>query len=71
MFERLTEHAGDIAERRAQSRRDEVAERLRQTLPRGIEVDVENEGVRLGGRMLARRFGLDAGLRWLIGEQLR
>lgn len=67
MFEGLTR----TASRRAQVRPDEVAAGLREALPRGIEVGVDGDEVWLRGRILAQRVGLDAGLRWLIGEQLQ
>ena len=71
MFERLAARAERMARRRAYARRDKLAARLREAAPRGIDVETEVGGVRLSGRGLARRFALDAALRWLIGEQMR
>ena len=71
MFERLLARGVQRARRGTEARRDEVATRLREALPRGIEIEVEEDGVWLSGRGLARRFALDSALRWLIGEQAR
>lgn len=66
MFEALTARAAARAARRARARATALADALRETLPRGIEVTSDDDGVRLAGRGLSRRFALDARLRWTI-----
>lgn len=56
------------AERRAREKAAELAAKMRAELPRGIAAEAVEEGVRLSGRGIARRFALDAGLRWLAGR---
>jgi hypothetical protein len=41
---------------------------MRKELPQGIDVTVEDRGIRLLGRHLARRFALDPALRWLTAR---
>lgn len=66
MFEALIARAEDLAGRRARARAAAFAGALRETLPGDIEVAASEEGVRVSGRALARRFALDAGLRWVM-----
>lgn len=66
MFEALTARAAALARRQVQVRTAKLAGALREALPREIEVATDEEGVRLAGRALSRRFALDAGLRWTI-----
>lgn len=68
MFNGLLERARILAERRVRERIDMLAERMQAQLPRGVAADAGREGVRLSGRGLIRRAGLDAGLRWLLGS---
>jgi hypothetical protein len=68
MFERITKRAVRVAEAKAQGRAAELAERMKEELPRGIAVAVEDRGIRLSGRQLARRFALDPALRWLTAR---
>jgi ABC-type transport system involved in cytochrome bd biosynthesis fused ATPase/permease subunit len=68
MFERLMARAMRAAESRGSATSAQLAERLKQELPRGIDVIVEDRGVRLSGRGLARRFALDPALRWLTAR---
>ncbi len=65
MFERAMARVGRLAERRRRKRIDVLAERMREAVPRGIELEAAPEGVRLSGRDLRRRFALDPALRWL------
>ncbi len=66
MFERMIERAGRLARRRSDARRRELGERLEAALPKGIAVEETDEGLVLRGRGLARRFALEARLRWLV-----
>jgi ABC-type transport system involved in cytochrome bd biosynthesis fused ATPase/permease subunit len=68
MFERAMERARRAAEARAKARAAALAEQMREEAPRGIEVFVDNAGVRLSGRGLGRRFALDPALRWLAAR---
>ncbi len=71
MFERLRLHGAALAGKAARRRRDELAGALREEAPAGVEVGVEEEGIRLSGRGLRRRFALEAGLRWLLAGRRR
>ena len=71
MFDKAMERAGRKAEARARARRDALAQRLADELPRGIRVERAGDAVRLSGRGLARRFALDARLRWLVAGLIR
>ena len=66
MFERLSERVEREARERAAARASELAERMRASLPGGIEAEAAPEGVLLTGRGIARRFALDPALRWLV-----
>jgi hypothetical protein len=68
MFERITERAVRAAEAKARARAAQLAAGMKKELPRGIEVVVEDRGIRLSGRQLARRFALDPALRWLTAR---
>jgi hypothetical protein len=68
MFERIMKRAMRVAEARARAKTAELAERMRKELPQGIDVTVEDRGIRLLGRHLARRFALDPALRWLTAR---
>jgi anthranilate phosphoribosyltransferase len=71
IFEALAARMRQMAERRAAARRDALAAALAGALPAGIEAEAVEEGVRLAGRGLKRRFARDAALRWLIAEKTR
>ena len=71
MFEKAMERAARKARGRARARRDALARRLEAELPRGIRVEAAGDAVRLSGRALARRFALDARLRWLVAGLVR
>ena len=71
MFDKTMERAGRKAEARARARRDALVQRLADELPRGIRVERAGDAVRLSGRGLARRFALDARLRWLVAGLVR
>ena len=71
MFERLAERARRLAEARAAERRRALKQEMEAALPPGIRVEVSEEGVRLSGRGLVRRFVLDARLRGLATELRR
>ena len=66
MFQRIIERVGDGAARRAKARTSVLAEQIRANVPSDIEVSALDEGVRLSGRGLRRRFALDPALRWLM-----
>ncbi len=66
MFEQLLRRIEDRARQRAEARAFGMVERLRETLPRGIVVEAADDGVRLSGRGLLRRFLVDPALRWLV-----
>lgn len=68
MFERLVERASRNAERRVRSRIDDLVERMRAELPRGIAAEPTAEGVRLRGRRLTLRFVSEPALRWLTAR---
>jgi hypothetical protein len=68
MFERMMARAARTAEAKARQRAAGLAERMKAKLPPGIKVTVEDRGVRLSGRDLARRFVLDPALRWLTAR---
>lgn len=65
MFEEFSRRVEQTARRRAKMRAGELATGMRAAVPRGIEVEVVEDGVRLSGRGLLRRFLLDPTLRWL------
>ena len=71
MFEKLLERAERLARRRASKRAQQVADRLAAELPRGITAERQDGGVTVSGRGIARRFALDARLRWLIMGLIR
>ena len=66
MFERIMEHARGAAARLATSRISELTEQIRSRVPTNIEVSAQENGIRLSGRALRRRFALDPALRWLL-----
>lgn len=68
MFENLIKRGIELAERRVRERAGELAERLRTELPKGIEAEPAEGGVRLSGRELAMRLVLEAGLRFLLAR---
>jgi hypothetical protein len=70
MFERLEARAGRRALERAEERREALAAELGEALP-GVGAEAAEEGVRLSGRGLKRRFARDPALRWLIAEKSR
>ena len=66
MFETLEARAARAAELRAAARTAELADRLRAILPTGISIEAGRDGVTVSGPGIARRFVLDASLRWTI-----
>jgi hypothetical protein len=66
MFERLTARAQGAARRRARALSHELAARIEGERLRGVTVAADEDGVRLSGRALGRRFALEPALRWLI-----
>lgn len=71
MFEGLAARMRRRAEARAAERGAALAAELAGALPAGIEAEAVEEGVRLSGRGLRRRFARDSALRWLIAEKTR
>lgn len=71
MFEALAARMARKAEARAAARRQALAADLDGALPPGIRAEATQDGVRLAGRGLRRRFAGDAALRWLIMEKAR
>jgi hypothetical protein len=70
MFEGAETSAAAAAERRAAAVREEIATRLAEALPRGIDVTVEADGISLSGRALRLRLARDAALARLIAGAL-
>lgn len=66
MFEALTARAQHAARRRARALSTELAARIEGEGLRGLAVEANEDGVRLSGRGLGRRFALEPALRWLI-----
>lgn len=66
MFETLAARAERAARRRARALSTELAARIEGQRLRGLTVVVDEDGVRLSGRGLGRRFALEPALRWLI-----
>lgn len=71
MFEALTARAAALARRRARAKAASLADALREALPPAISATPDDEGVRLSGRSLSRRFALDSRLRWTIMGLIR
>ena len=71
MFERLEARAARAAETRAKARTAELADRLRAILPTGVSIETGEDGVTVSGLGIARRFVLDASLRWTIAGLLK
>jgi hypothetical protein len=69
-FEGLEARADRRARERAKARRESLAAELGEALP-GARAEAVEEGVRLSGRGLKRRFARDPALRWLIAEKSR
>jgi hypothetical protein len=69
IFEGLAARMRHRAQARAAARRAALAAELA-ALP-GVRAEAIEDGVRLTGRGLRRRFALDAALRWLIAEKTR
>ena len=65
MFERAVGRISRAAERRRRDRINGLADRMRAAVPGGIEVEPTENGVRLSGRGLRRRFAFEPALRWL------
>ena len=65
MFERLMLHGAALAEKAARRRRNALAEALADEAPEGVRIFEEEGAVALEGAGLARRFALEAALRWL------
>ncbi len=71
MFEALIARAERLARRRARARSDDLAGRIADLLPRGVQVEADADGVRLSGKRLRRRVALEPALRWMIAGLLR
>jgi hypothetical protein len=71
MFAALAARAARRAEARVKARREALAETLADALPPGVSAQAAEDGVRLAGRGLRRRYALDAALRWMIAEAMR
>lgn len=68
MFERLEARARRAGEARANVRAAELAQRMRESVPRGIRAEAVDGGVAMSGRGIRRRWLLEPALRWMIGE---
>jgi len=66
MFEMMEARVRRTAERRARERAAVLAEALRANLPPGIAAEAVDDGVRISGRSIGRRFAVEPTLRWLI-----
>lgn len=66
MFEGLVDAAGRAAEARSKATIAALAERLRTEA--AVDVAADEEGVRLAGPGLKRRFLLDPALRWFTAR---
>ncbi len=71
MFERLESRVARLAETRAGERQQALAGQLGAILPRGVTVEVGEDGVILSGAGLGRRLVLDSSLRWTIAGLLK
>lgn len=71
MFESLEARVGRAAEARAASKRQVLAEQLRELLPSDIRVEPADDGVRISGPRLGEKMMLDASLRWTIAGLLK
>ncbi|HWT11980.1 MAG TPA: hypothetical protein VN231_04440 [Allosphingosinicella sp.] len=71
MFETMADRAGRLARRRAEERRSELAQELAAELRDGVRVEETEQGVRLSGRAIGRRFALEPRLRWLLAGRGR
>ena len=65
MFERMMERVTRTVGRRTQERIGKLAEEMQAAAPAGVRVAPTEEGVRLSGPALRRRFALDPALRWV------
>jgi hypothetical protein len=68
VFGKLVQRGRERAQARAAARRRELAARLAEAAPGGVEMESEGEAVVLRGRGIARRFATEAELRWLVTE---
>ncbi|HEX8442085.1 MAG TPA: hypothetical protein VF631_00390 [Allosphingosinicella sp.] len=68
MFERLADRAERAGRKRAGALSAALAERVKDELPRGVQVEVTGDGLRLSGRGIGARFALEPGLRWLLAR---
>ena len=71
MFESLMARVERAARRRAKERCEALADRARGMLPRGIEAEAADGGVRISGRRLVARLAVEPGLRWLLERMIR
>ena len=71
MLERLKARARQTAEAQAASRRQALAEQLRELLPADVRVESADDGVRLSGGGLGEKVMLNANLRWTIAGLLK
>jgi hypothetical protein len=71
MFAGLIARAERLARARARARGRALAERFAEALPKGVEAEAGEGGVRLSGKGLRRRFVLDPALGRLIAGLLK
>jgi hypothetical protein len=71
MFEGMTARIERLAEVRARARGRELAARLAEALPPGVQAGAEARGVLLSGKGLRRRIALDPALGQLIAGLLK
>ena len=68
MMEGLEARVEALAEARVRARREALAARLAEDVPKGVRVQEIEDGVRLSGRGLLRRSALDPELRAVLGS---
>ena len=71
MFEGMIARAERLARARAQARSGELAERFAAALPKGVQAEADDSGLRLSGKGLRRRLALDPALGRLIAGLLK
>lgn len=71
MFEALVARIDRRSARRATELARDIAESLTVSMPASVSVLAEENGVRLAGRELVRRFALDPAVRWLVTGAVR
>jgi hypothetical protein len=71
MFASLIAWAERLVQARAAARHRALADRLAETLPRGVRAEATGDGVLLSGRRLRRRLAKDPALRQAVAERGR